>query len=93
MALKPSPAPPPAVRTRVGTADGVPGRRSLPKDFEGTNTEPIYDENSDFEDARSELSVHSAVPSRETTPRRRGAPAACRWTRRPGGRDTSAVQC
>ena len=69
MALKPSPAPPPAVRTRVGTADGVPGRRSLPKDFEGTNTEPIYDETSDFEDARSELSVHSAVPSRETTPR------------------------
>ena len=69
MALKSSPAPPPAVRTRVGVADGVPGRRSLSKDFEGTNTEPIYDETSDFEDARSELSVHSAVPSRETTPR------------------------
>ena len=69
MALKPSPAPPPAVRTRVGVADGVPGRRSLSKDFEGANTEPIYDETSDFEDARSELSVHSAVPSRETTPR------------------------
>jgi hypothetical protein len=69
MALKPSPAPPPAVRTRVGVAEGVPGRRSLPKDFDGANTEPIYDETSDFEDARSELSVHSAVPSRETTPR------------------------
>ena len=69
MALKPSPAPPPAVRTRVGVADGVPGRRSLSKDFVGANTEPIYDETSDFEDARSELSVHSAVPSRETTPR------------------------
>jgi hypothetical protein len=69
MALKPSPAPPPAVRTRVGVAEGVPGRRSLSKDFEGANTEPIYDETSDFEDARSELSVHSAVPSRETTPR------------------------
>ena len=69
MALKPSPAPPPAVRTRVGVADGVPGRRSLSKDFDGANTEPIYDETSDFEDARSELSVHSAVPSRETTPR------------------------
>ncbi len=69
MALKPSPAPPPAVRTRVGVAEGVPGRRSLSKDFEGANTEPIYDESSDFEDARSELSVHSAVPSRETTPR------------------------
>ena len=69
MALKPSPAPPPAVRTRVGVAEGVPGRRSLSKDFEGANTEPIYDETSDFEDARSELSVHSVVPSRETTPR------------------------
>ena len=69
MALKPSPAPPPAVRTRVGVAEGVPGRRSMSKDFEGANTEPIYDESSDFEDARSELSVHSAVPSRETTPR------------------------
>ena len=69
MALKPSPAPPPAVRTRVGVAEGVPGRRSLSKDFDGANTEPIYDESSDFEDARSELSVHSAVPSRETTPR------------------------
>ena len=72
MALKPSPAPPPAVRKRVGVAEGEPGRRSLSKDFEGTNTEPIYDENSDFEDARSELSVHSAVPSRETTPRDTG---------------------